>query len=131
MINSFRGKYHFLSNFYPLIVELRGKTYSSVEHAFQSEKYRFTCMKRNERSSNCADARTIGSYKRLKKNWEEIKVNRMERILRSKFNIPKLRKLLKKTRKNKIVNTNCWHDVFWGVCTCSKHRGTGNCWDGY
>lgn len=124
MIDSFRGRYHFLSNFYPLIVEFRGKSHSSVEAAFQSEKCRFTNKKYNVmKTLNCGGVRSIERNNRM--DWEKRKVKTMELILRSKFNIPKLKKLLKKTYKHKIVNVNCWHDVFWGVCMCSKHRGTG------
>lgn len=38
MINSFRGEYAFLSNFYPCFVIYEGIRYPSVEHAFQASK---------------------------------------------------------------------------------------------
>lgn len=37
-IDSFNGKYRFLSNFYPVKVKLDGVTYDSVEHAYQAAK---------------------------------------------------------------------------------------------
>ena len=37
-IDDFRGKYFFLSNFYPCPVEYEGKTYQSSEAAFQAAK---------------------------------------------------------------------------------------------
>ena len=38
MINNFRGKYNFLSNMYPAIVEYNNNKYPTVEHAFQAAK---------------------------------------------------------------------------------------------
>jgi hypothetical protein len=34
MVESFRGKWRFLSNFHPVIVILDEEEYSSVEHAY-------------------------------------------------------------------------------------------------
>ena len=34
----FRGKYHFLSNFYPSELEMDGQTFPTVEHAYQAAK---------------------------------------------------------------------------------------------
>ena len=37
-IDSFSGENFFLSNFYPVLVEMEGEVYPSVEHAFQAAK---------------------------------------------------------------------------------------------
>jgi predicted NAD-dependent protein-ADP-ribosyltransferase YbiA (DUF1768 family) len=39
VINNFRGKYFFLSNFYPVSIIYEGITYSSSEHAYQAAKF--------------------------------------------------------------------------------------------
>ena len=38
MINSFRGKHEFLSNFYPAKIELFGRTFTCSEAAYQAMK---------------------------------------------------------------------------------------------
>mgnify|MGYP000020466553 CR=1 FL=1 len=38
MINSFTGKYRFLSNFYPCTLKWMEKKWPTVEHAYQAAK---------------------------------------------------------------------------------------------
>lgn len=57
MINSFMGKYRFLSNFWPCKVIFNGLEYPSTEHAYQAaktlnpeERYEISLLKNSSRS---------------------------------------------------------------------------------
>lgn len=36
-----------------------------------------------------------------------------------------MRKCLIETKDIQIIKENLWHDMFWGVCICSKHKSPG------
>lgn len=56
----------------------------------------------------------------LRKNWEEVKDNVMEEIIKNKFSTPELAAKLKSTGKEELIEGNYWHDNYWGNCTCQK-----------
>lgn len=114
----FRGKYDFLSNFYPsdVVMELNGKTYTfpNVECAFQAHK----CLDKAEEFLNLSglQAKRYGKKVPLRSDWEEIKDNVMYECLKSKFTgNPELLEKLKAVDEP-ISETNNWHDYYWGVC---------------
>lgn len=126
MITSFRGYYHYLSNFYPMDILYEGEVYRSVEHAFQAAKCSNKCDQKEIRTAKTpGKAKFIGKRVSLRHDWEAEKTSIMENLLRKKFRHPMMKKLLKKTMNQKIIEVNEWHDVYWGVCSCVKHRGTG------
>jgi predicted NAD-dependent protein-ADP-ribosyltransferase YbiA (DUF1768 family) len=50
----------------------------------------------------------------------------MLRLLREKFtDHPGLRGKLLATGDAYLEERNYWHDVIWGACTCSTHKGGG------
>lgn len=112
----FRGKYSFLSNFYPCKVEFEGLVYPSVENAFQaaktspSEREPFTKVSPKE-------AKKMGRKVRLQISaWESKKVKVMEELVRKKFKEnPDLREKLLKTGDAVLIEGNTWGDEFWGV----------------
>lgn len=117
MIDSFEGKYRFLSNFYPAPVIYWDITFPTVEHAYQAAK----CVTR----AQCilfAACRTPGEAKRkgrkipLRANWDDKKLAYMRVLLRQKFAIPELRQKLLATEQEELVEGNDWGDTFWGVC---------------
>jgi ribA/ribD-fused uncharacterized protein len=126
MIPSFKGEHAFLSNFHPSPIFFEGINFPTVEHAFQAAK-----TDDQETRQKIADKETPGKAKRaggrrgILKNfdqaaWETKKLATMEALLRLKFAIPELAKLLQDTGDQDLVEGNAWNDTFWGVC-----RGNG------
>lgn len=120
-ITSFRGKYAFLSNFAPSRFTAAGRSWPSVEHAFQAMKAKLDTEK-----EWVAAAPTPGEAKRrgrgvvLIDEWAnpEVRVAIMLALVRKKFEQNKLlRRLLLETGDAEIVEGNSWGDTFWGVDT--------------
>jgi len=118
IINSFRNKYRFLSNFWPTEIVFEGIVYPSVEHAYQAAKTLHT-----EQRLQIKYAKTPGEAKRrgkkitIRDNWDFIKWNVMLTLVRLKFhNNAILKQALLDTGDAEMVEGNTWGDVFWGVC---------------
>lgn len=122
----FRGPYWFLSNFYPANVVYKGETFRTSEHAYMSAK-----SDDPEWLETCLTIIRPGDIKRasrkinLRSDWEQVKLEVMEEVLRSKFSEAGLAKMLKATGNLELVETNTWGDRFWGVCngTGENHLG--------
>ncbi|WP_415953032.1 NADAR family protein [Methanobrevibacter woesei] len=126
MIDKFRGKYWFLSNFYESPIEDENITYSTVEHYFQAQK----TLNREEKlkiakASKPAKAKKMGRQVNLRKDWEDIKLQVMEKALRLKFQNPDLRKKLIATGDEELIEGNQWGDRYWGVCNGSGKNKLG------
>ena len=127
-ISEFSGKYHYLSNFAPSPITFSGKTWPTVEHAFQAAKTNNPEEREKIRTAKtAADARTIGRNEhptikvKLRPDWETVKQGMMLKILRLKFNQnPELKKKLLETGTVKLIEGNTWHDNYWGDCLCQK-----------
>lgn len=118
MIDRFSGTYSFLSNFYEHPVTYKGKTFASVEHAFQAYK-----ADNDIDFEIVADQPTPGKAKRagrkipLRSDWEEVKLDLMLSLVRAKFvEDTVMLKLLQSTGDEELVEGNTWGDVVWGVC---------------
>lgn len=129
-IDRFRGKYFFLSNFYSAMVEYEGMTYPSVEHAFQAAKTLDTEI----RKGFCvcptpADAKAFGRKVKLRPDWEDIKIDVMTQLVRSKFTRndtdEDIRSLLLATGDAYLEEGNNHRDTFWGTV-----NGKGQNWLG-
>jgi len=116
----FRGDYFFLSNFYP------AKTfrYPTLEHAFVAAK----TVSPTERDyilqlKTPSEAKKYSRTLTLRPNWEQIKLEVMETLLKEKFKDPGLRARLLATNDAELVEGNLWHDNYWGDCGCRKCLG--------
>lgn len=122
LIDSFSGKYAFLSNFSKTRVSVFGFEFPTAEHAFQAAK-----------STKIADlqailvcgtptlARRYGRKVELRPNWEEIKVDVMRQVLAAKFALgSELAKKLIKTGGAHLVEGNKHGDEFWGCVTSAQ-----------
>jgi ribA/ribD-fused uncharacterized protein len=115
-IDSFRGEYFFLSNFYPVEIEIGDKLYQSSEHYYQAMK-----CKREEDHEKIRLCKSPGSSKREvllyehRENWSDIKLVVMENVLRVKFSDTELKNKLKKTSEYNLREVNTWNDKFWGI----------------
>jgi len=126
VIDSFRGDFGFLSNFYEASIWVDKLQYRSVEHAYQAAKASDPSARELIRNAKRpGDAKRLGKAVQLPPDWEARKVDLMRDCLRQKFSNPLLRSLLLATGDAMLVEGNTWNDTFWGVC-----RGRGENWLG-
>ena len=117
MISEFKGQYRFLSNFSIVNLRIGDMHFISAEHAFQAAK-----SLNPEDWANISTIETPGGAKRagrllkVRPDWESIKLDVMEIILREKFSYPELAHKLNKTGDQELIEGNHWGDTFWGVC---------------
>lgn len=115
-VMTFRGKYAFLSNMYAADFEWDGRIYHSSEAAFQSAKSLDPAERDRFSSMNGVTAKRAGRQVRLRGDWESVKDDVMEEVVRAKFlQNPELAKLLIETEDLELVEGNRWHDTYWGV----------------
>lgn len=126
-IDSFRGKYFFLSNFYEAPVTYEGLTYQNNEAAFQAQK----CANPKEREAftkmNPSEAKRAGRRVQLRKDWEKIKNSVMTDIVKAKFeqNSNLAEKLLA-TGDACLEEGNDWGDRIWGTVNGQGANCLGN-----
>lgn len=117
MISSFTGDYRFLSNFYPCLVSYEGINYPSVEHAYQAAKSLDREVRRRIAKLPAANqAKMAGAVVHIRLDWDQVKLQIMEDLLRIKFSSPKMAHQLLDTRDHDLVEGNTWGDRFWGIC---------------
>ena len=115
-ISSFRDEYFFLSNFYEAPVTYNGLTYQNNEAAFQAQKtvdekehILFTKM-------SATQARSTGRRITLRKDWENVKMGIMSKLVEAKFRQnPDLAEKLLATGDVYLEEGNTWGDRTWGV----------------
>ena len=116
MINKFRGKYGFLSNFYSCIITYEGLTYTSVEAAFQASKTLNPNVREKFTRIPPDEAKKLGRRVNLRDDWESCKLSVMEDLIRIKFSNEYLKTLLLNTSTEYIEEGNSWGDTYWGTC---------------
>ena len=120
-IDSFRGQYRFLSNFFPAVVVYDGRTFQSTEAAYQSAKTLNPAIRDQFVPLSAGESKVLGNTIELRPDWEEVRDGVMLYLLHQKFTQPEFRQLLKKTFPRFLVEGNNWHDTYWGVCNgCRK-----------
>lgn len=121
VIDSFRGEYRFLSNFFVCSVHAIWNNdhvaVDTVEHAFQAAK----AMNRKDFDEICAaltpgDAKRLGRKVIMRSAWDAVKMGIMENLLREKFDNKVFAARLLDTGEAELIEGNTWGDVFWGVC---------------
>ena len=121
MIDKFKDRYSFLSNFYIDPFYIKGREYKSVEYAYQS----FKCIRESEHewirnAPTSKKAKYFGKKVTVRKNWDNIKYDLMFKLLKIKFENKNTRQLLLNTNNEELIEKNYWHDNYWGDCTCNK-----------
>lgn len=127
VINSFSGKYEFLSNFHETPIYYDGMTYRSVEHAYQAAKTSDLDIRHAIASCRYpGTAKKLGRKIDLRPNWEEQRILVMHQLLSVKF-APgtALAEQLLATGEDILIEGNTWGDTFWGQCD-----GKGKNWLG-
>lgn len=116
MIEQFKDRYRWLSNFTPCSINLDGINYRSVEHAYMSAKsndlkWKYFCRD----TYNPVEVKKASRKIKLVYDWDKVKIDIMEKCIDQKFNQePFLTKLLA-TGDQHIQEGNYWGDKFWGV----------------
>ncbi len=116
MINEFHGEYRWLSNFWPIPIKYNGLTFPSVENAYMSRKNNSDIWV--DFCANEKDVKKVNKLSReikLVSNWDEIKVDIMEELIRIKFKDEELKNKLLDTGEILIQEGNDWGDTFWGI----------------
>ena len=122
VVETFRGPWACLSNFYPGTMLVLGDFYPTVEHAYQA----FKTLDPDQRAMIRAldgpqRAKKKGKRLELRPDWEDVKVAIMKFLLLIKFNTHEnYRIILLSTGNAELQEGNNWGDTFWGIC-----NGTG------
>jgi ribA/ribD-fused uncharacterized protein len=115
-ITRFSGEHSFLSNFFPSPIPYEDYTYPTVEHAYQASKSDTEGgRQRIQAAKQPGHAKRLGRKVPLRPDWEDVKVDIMESLLRLKFADPELQYLLKKTGDADLIEGNTWGDAYWGM----------------
>ena len=117
MIEEFRGKTKWLSNFSPVKIVIDGIEYPSTEHAYMSAKCANPTWKKvcaNE-TITCGQIKFLGSTVKLVDNWNDIKLGVMTECVNQKFAQQPYRDLLLATGDQFLQEGNNWGDLIWGV----------------
>jgi ribA/ribD-fused uncharacterized protein len=132
MIESFSGRYNFLSNFYPAKIEHQGITYPTLEHYYVSMKVKndqqidgkfityIDCRELIAKMPNPARVKQFGKIVKVRRDWDDVKLDVMLWGVREKFKHTDLKDLLLSTGDEELVEGNTWNDTYWGIC-----RGEG------
>lgn len=117
VISRFLNRHWVFSNFYPAIVVFENEDYPTAEHAFQAAKTLDPIVRRRiSRAATPGIAKRIGQSVELRPMWDDIKLDVMKMILRSKFEDSELREDLLATGDAVLIEGNTWGDRFWGAC---------------
>lgn len=115
-VMTFRGKYGFLSNMHRASFEWDGRTYQNSEAAFQSAKSLDPAVRDAFSDMNGVVAKREGRKVKIRGDWEDVKDDVMEEVIRAKFlQNPDLRQKLIDTGDMELMEGNSWHDTYWGV----------------
>jgi ribA/ribD-fused uncharacterized protein len=115
MINEFRGKYYFLSNFSDSKITINDITFNNGESAFHS----FKDISRQSDFANLdpSTAKRKGRNVKLRHDWENIKDDIMYQVVKAKFTQNEdLKERLLATGEEHLEEGNTWGDKYWGVC---------------
>jgi len=114
-INNLKGS--FLSNFYESSIELDAVVYRNAEAAYQAMKSNDSLVRVKFINLNGASAKALGKRIELRKDWNDIKLDMMYKIVKNKFmQNSTITKLLIDTNDKVIIEGNTWGDIYWGIC---------------
>jgi len=113
----FRGKYFFLSNFYPCDIVINGITFYSSENAYHYFRTDNESTKRSFIELPPHLAKKLSKTCKTKPNWDNIKLGVMRYVCKQKFaQNYDLADELRSTYGTPLIEHNNWGDTFWGVC---------------
>lgn len=121
----FHGELRVLSNYAstPFYVPDLNATAPTGEHAFNA----FKTLDPDARAAILAApspgaAKKFGRSAPLRSGWDTgVRVWAMTRVVVAKFADADLAGVLLGTGDRHLIETNDWHDQFWGDCFCQRH----------
>jgi ribA/ribD-fused uncharacterized protein len=135
---SVEKRYGEFSNFYPSSITIDNVLYPTVEHYYQVQKFNDQEYREIIRQASTpykakilASQRIVGGYDwrtvlnttiktylqkgvKIREDWEKVKEKIMLKGLEIKFQHPRLKKMLLKTKDAKLIE-NSPTDYYWGV----------------
>ena len=136
-IDSFKGRWAFLSNFHPCEVIHQGIRYPTVEHFYVAMKCNNEQMINGKHytvgdfremiafTPNPGLVKKIGQKIKVRSDWDEKRLDFMNWAVREKFKDVNLAELLLSTEDMELIEGNVWNDTFWGVCNGKGHNHLG------
>lgn len=116
MINDFRGKHRWLSNFWNCFIHVEGLNYPSVENAYQAMKMKNDEDRLKFLYCKASEAKQLGRLLPIRKDWNEQRINVMYDLVAIKFKQDfTLKHLLLSTGDEILEEGNWWGDTFWGT----------------
>jgi ribA/ribD-fused uncharacterized protein len=116
-IQSFTGKYGWLSNFEACVITYTGVMYATTEHAYQAQKTRDPMWHAKIASAvGPRQAKFYGRQCPMRPDWDKIKDGVMLDVTRLKYAHRAYREALLNTGDVEIIEGNYWNDTYWGVC---------------
>ncbi len=116
MIDRFTDKYEFLGNFYDCEITYEGIKYLSSESAYQAQKVAEWEKRKGFALLSPSDAKKAGRNVKLRQDWEEIKLDVMYQICKTKFvQHPELAIKLMQTGNEELIEGNHHGDTYWGM----------------
>lgn len=108
--------YGWLSNSAPYPISVDGKMWYSAEHYFQSTKFHdITVQRQIHRTRSAAQMLEIASNPklRIRRDWDEVKIDFMEKAVRTKYTqLPELKMLLLGTGDAPLI-AHSDEDSYW------------------
>lgn len=124
LIDRFKDDYRFLSNFYLAEFVWDGIIWPHSEAAYQAAKTLDRETRLRFSSMAPVVSKRAGNLIELREDWNDVKVDIMTEIVRSKFSQnPVLREKLLATENALIVEGNQHGDNFWGRCPPNNKSG--------
>lgn len=119
MIDDFRGKYRWLSNYGTSVLRYNGATYKNSEAAYQAEKFEDPQVRWEFEQLPPEDAKKLAKLyqDQIREDWFKVNVQVMSDVVHAKFSQnEELKNMLVATFPHELVEGNTWNDCFWGIC---------------
>jgi len=114
-ILGFQDEYRWMSNFYTAPISVTGFDYQNSEAAYQAAKTINIAHRQQFKDMTGGQAKRAGRNVILRADWDFVKLEIMELVLRAKFMAhPDLAKKLVETGSREIIELNTWGDTTWG-----------------
>ena len=112
-----KGKWirNWFSNMVAEPVEIDGIMWPSVENYYQAMKTEDKILQAQFVLLSPSQAKYTGRTVDIRPDWDQVKVQVMEKALIAKFSAPNNKSRLLQTEDSILVEWNNWGDKFWGV----------------